>query len=178
MVYVFLADGFEEIEAIATIDLLRRAGIEVCTVSVSENACVNGAHGVTVKSDCLFAAKDFADAEMLVLPGGMPGTKNLDEHAGLCALLKQFNAEGKRLAAICAAPSILGRLGILDGKQATCYPGFEPLLGDSFVGGVVVESKNVITAKGPGVATDFALAIISELKGEAVATEVADAAIL
>lgn len=177
MVYVFLADGFEEIEAIATIDLLRRAGVEVCTVSVSEREYVNGAHGITVKADSLFSAKDFADAEMLVLPGGMPGTKNLGEHVGLCALLKQFNAAGKYLAAICAAPSVLGQLGLLEGKQATCYPGFESALGDSFIGGVLVESKNIITAKGPGVAADFALTIISVLKGEDAALEVADAAI-
>ncbi len=178
MVYLFLADGFEETEALATVDLLRRAGVDICTVSISECEYVTGSHGVTVKSDCLFSAKDFADADMLVLPGGMPGTKNLGEHAGLCALLKQFNADGKYLAAICAAPSVLGKLGILEGKQATCYPGFEQALGDSFIGGVLVESKNIITAKGPGVAFDFALAIISLLKGEAVAAEVADAAII
>lgn len=175
MNYLFLDNGFEEIEALTTVDLLRRAHIALTTVSTSGKQAVDGAHGVTVLADKRFEETDFKDAEMLILPGG-PGHVHFKEHAGLCALLKKHNREEKPIAAICAAPSILGELGILEGKQATCYPGFEEQLGESFIGGLVVESKNVITAKGPGLASDFAFCIISKLAGEDVADEVYDTA--
>ena len=153
MNYIFLDNGFEEIEAITTIDLLRRANIALTTVSVTGQEMVTGAHNIVVKADVLFADADFADAEMLILPGG--ATK-LHECQPLCDLLIQHNEQEKLIAAICAAPSVLGRLGILQGKQATCYPGFESYLGESYVDGLVVESKNIVTAKGPGLSTDFA----------------------
>lgn len=173
MNYIFLDNGFEEIEAITTIDLLRRADIMVTTVSVTGIETVLGAHNIAVKADALFQAVDFSDAEMLILPGG---ATRLGEHNDLCELLLQHNAENKMIAAICAAPSVLGQLGILHGKQATCYPGFESDLGESFIGGLVVESKNIITAKGPGLSSDFAFCIIEKLKGSDIADQVYDAA--
>ena len=173
MNYIFLDNGFEEIEAITTIDLLRRADIMVTTVSVTGIETVLGAHNIAVKADALFQAVDFSDAEMLILPGG---ATRLGEHNDLCELLLQHNAANKMIAAICAAPSVLGQLGILHGKQATCYPGFESYLGESFIGGLVVESKNIITAKGPGLSSDFAFCIIEKLKGSDIADQVYDAA--
>ena len=173
MNYIFLDNGFEEIEAITTIDLLRRANIALTTVSVTGVESVLGAHNISVKADKLFADVDFADAEMLILPGG--ATK-LHECKPLCDLLVAHNASEKLIAAICAAPSVLGRLGILQGKQATCYPGFEEYLGESYIDGLVVESKNIITAKGPGLSSDFAFCIIEKLAGSETADQVYDAA--
>lgn len=173
MNYIFLDNGFEEIEAITTIDLLRRANIALTTVSVTGVESVLGAHNIAVKADKLFQNVDFADAEMLILPGG---ATNLYECKPLCNLLLQHNEQEKLIAAICAAPAVLGQLGILHGKQATCYPGFENYLGESYVGGLVVESKNVITAKGPGLSSDFAFCIIEKLAGPEVADQVYDAA--
>lgn len=173
MNYLFLDNGFEEIEAITTIDLLRRAGIELTTVSITGKEMALGAHNIVVKADELFDDIDFSGAEMLILPGG---PSHLDQHAGLCELLKVHNEANKLIAAICAAPSVLGKLGILKGKQATCYPGFENALGESYVGGLVVESKNIITAKGPGLTADFAFCIIEKLAGSDVADDVYDKA--
>ena len=173
MNYLFLDNGFEEIEAITTIDLLRRANIALTTVSVTGNPMVLGAHNIAVAADGLLDKIDFSDAEMLILPGGQ--TK-LGEYSALCDLLVEHNKADKLIAAICAAPSVLGKLGILEGKQATCYPGFQDALGESYVGGLVVESKNVITAKGPGLSADFAFCIIERLKGSDVADAVYDAA--
>lgn len=173
MNYIFLDNGFEEIEAITTIDLLRRADIPVTTISVTGIENVQGTHNIAVKADALFQQVDYADADMLILPGG--ATKLID-HRELCELLIEHNAQGKLIAAICAAPAVLGQLGILHGKQATCYPGFEKYLGESFIGGLVVESKNIITAKGPGLSSDFAFAIIEKLKGTDVADQVYDTA--
>lgn len=173
MNYIFLDNGFEEIEAITTIDLLRRADIPVTMVSVTGIEAVLGAHNIAVKADALFANVDFSDAEMLILPGG---ATRLREHSDLCDLLVGHNDNNKLIAAICAAPSVLGQLGILHGKQATCYPGFESYLGDSFIDGLVVESKNIITAKGPGLSSDFAFCIIEKLKGSDVADKVYDEA--
>lgn len=173
MNYIFLDNGFEEIEAITTIDLLRRANIALTTVSVTGKELVVGAHNITVKADALFTNTDFADAEMLILPGG--ATK-LHEHLPLCDLLIRHNEEMKMIAAICAAPSVLGRLGILQGKQATCYPGFEEYLGESYIDGLVVESKNIITAKGPGLSADFAFCLIEKIAGNEIADQVYDTA--
>ena len=173
MNYIFLDNGFEEIEAITTIDLLRRANIALTIVSVTGAELVLGAHNITVKVDKLFADVEFDNAEMLILPGG--ATK-LYECKPLCDLLVSHNNEDKLIAAICAAPSVLGRLGILQGKQATCYPGFEEYLGESYIDGLVVESKNIITAKGPGLSSDFAFCIIEKLVGSEVADQVYDAA--
>lgn len=173
MNYLFLSTGFEEIEALTTVDLLRRANVSVTTVSMEDSLQVTGSHHIRVEADKLFKDCDFGEAEMLILPGG---SRRLGEFPALCDLLRQHNAEGKEIAAICAAPSILGELGILEGKQATCYPGFESYLGDSYVGGLVVESQNVITAKGPGLSSDFAFCLIEHLASTEVADEVYDAA--
>ena len=134
---------------------------------------VTGAHNISVKADTLFADADFSDAEMLILPGG--ATK-LHECQALCDLLVAHNEQDKLIAAICAAPSVLGRLGILAGKQATCYPGFEEYLGESYMDGLVVESKNIITAKGPGLSADFAFCLIEKLASTEMADQVYDAA--
>lgn len=173
MNYIFLDNGFEEIEAITTIDLLRRANVALTTVSVSGQEIVLGAHNIPVKADVLFSDVDFSDADMLILPGG---ATNLIECQPLCELLVSHNQQDKLISAICAAPSVLGRLGILQGKQATCYPGFEEYLGESYIDGLVVESKNIITAKGPGLSSDFAFCIIEKLVGSEVADQVYDAA--
>ena len=132
-VYIFIADGFEEIEALTVVDLLRRAAIEISMISISGVIEVKGAHNISVLADALFEETDFNDADLLVLPGGMPGTTHLMEHEGLSNLLKEFHKKNKNLAAICAAPSVLGAKGILAGKRATCYPGFESKLTDSII---------------------------------------------
>ncbi|MCQ2330944.1 MAG: DJ-1/PfpI family protein [Paludibacteraceae bacterium] len=173
MNYLFLDNGFEEIEALTTVDLLRRAKVQVTTVSITGNPMVLGAHDIAVQADCLMDDVDFSDAETLILPGG---ASHLEQNEALCELLKKHNEENKMIAAICYAPSVLGRLGILQGKQATCYPGFESYLGESYVGGLVVESKNIITAKGPGLSSDFAFCLIEKLAGTDVADQVYDAA--
>ncbi len=173
MVYVFLAGGFEEIEALTTVDLLRRAEIQVKTVSIMEDKLVYGAHDVGVEADILFKEGLYDRCAMLILPGGMPGTENLCNHRELNEELKDFYAAGKPVAAICAAPMVLGRAGLLEGHTATIYEGME----DELAGAVhssqkVVVSGNVITSKGPGTAMDFALALIAYLKGDEKAEEI------
>ena len=126
-IYVFFADGFEEIEAITPVDVLRRAGLNVETVSVTDEEVVTGAHNIPVICDSCFQDCDFSDADLLLLPGGMPGAATLSEHEGLNRLLPGHVKEGKPVAAICAAPMVLGKLGLLKGKRVTCYPGFEPI---------------------------------------------------
>jgi 4-methyl-5(b-hydroxyethyl)-thiazole monophosphate biosynthesis len=176
-VYVFLAEGFEDVEALIPIDVLRRGGVDVTTVSISEFPLVTSAHGVNIEADILFEQGEFDNADLLMLPGGMPGASNLFNHSGLCEALKAQYQAGKKISAICAAPGVvLAPLGILEGKQATCYPGCQEPLGESYVGGLVVESKNVITAKGPGLSSDFAFCIIERLAGSEVADAVYDAA--
>ena len=161
---VHLADGFEEIEAISIIDVLRRAGLSVVTVSVTGKLEVNGAHQIKVLADVLFENVDYSRIYMIVLPGGMPGASNLNAHEGLRQQIKIFVAEDKQLAAICAAPLVFGNLGILEGKQAVCYPGFESnLKGADILQVPVVESGNIITGRGPGVAIQFALKIVEKL---------------
>jgi 4-methyl-5(b-hydroxyethyl)-thiazole monophosphate biosynthesis len=178
-IFIFLADGFEEIEAVATIDVLRRGGLDVTSVSISGTNEVTGAHNLTVVADQLFSESDFAGGEMLVLPGGMPGASNLNAHAGLKALLKQYAAEGKKLAAICAAPLVLGGLDLLQGKQATAYPGFENTLrGAVVLEQPVVKDGNIITGQGPCFALHFGLAIVEELQGKEKAEEVASGLLL
>ena len=174
-VYIFLADGFEEIEAIAPIDIFRRAKIEVTTVSISENKIVQGAHGIPVIADYLFTETDFSDNDILYLPGGMPGTKNLDAHNGLKTLISKQMSENKNIAAICAAPSILGKMNLLNGKEAICYPGFEDQLEGAILSdNKIVKSGNIYTAKGAGVAVQFALKLVEELKGREVAQDLAN----
>ena len=166
---VFTADGFEEIEGLTVVDLLRRAGAEVLMVSVGEGLTVKGAHN----TDVLFDETCYEDADVLVLPGGMPGTLNLRNHEKLCALLKEFAAKDKKIAAICAAPMILGELGLLKGKKATCYPGFEDKLIEAEVcTDRVVRDGNITTSRGLGTAIPFALELISQLYGKEKAEEI------
>ena len=172
-VYVFLAEGFEEIEGLTVVDLLRRAKIETEMVSVMEGKQIKGSHGIKVTADSMFTDVDFSDADILVLPGGMPGTLNLGNHEGLCELLKKHYEEGKMIAAICAAPSVFGKLGFLNGRVATCYPGFEKDLEGAIVCATkVAVDGNVITAKGMGVAIEFSLKMIEVLVGLEKAMEI------
>ena len=171
---VFLANGFEEMEALGTVDILRRGGIEVTTVSITTDPVVIGAHNVPVTADTTLNNALLNDADALILPGGMPGASNLnDSEAVKEALLGQYR-EGRIVAAICAAPMVLGGLGLLKGRKATCYPGFEPkLIGANVTGEAVEVSDNVITGKGPGLVMNFGLALVAAIKNDAVAEEVA-----
>jgi 4-methyl-5(b-hydroxyethyl)-thiazole monophosphate biosynthesis len=174
-VFVFLAEGFEETEAIATVDVMIRGGLDVTTVSVTGKLSVTGAHGITVNARALFENADFAKGEMLVLPGGMPGTSNLNMHPDLKKLLKRYATDGKKLAAICAAPLVLGGLDLLHGKKATVYPGFESTLaGADCTPAGVVKDGNIITARGPAFAIAFGLAIVEELQGKVAAQSIAE----
>lgn len=175
-VYIFLANGFEEIEGLTVVDLLRRANIDIIMVSITGSEFVTSSHQITIKADVLFEQIYFQDADMLVLPGGMPGTKNLSEHEGLDQLLKSFHMKGKKLSAICAAPSVLGSKGLLQGKNVTCFPGFEDsLIGAQVKNTAVVADGNIITSKGMGTSIDFALAIVKSLESEEVAAKIANA---
>jgi 4-methyl-5(b-hydroxyethyl)-thiazole monophosphate biosynthesis len=178
-VAVFLAQGFEEIEALSIIDILRRAGVEVTTVSITTYNMVRGAHNVKVDADEVFEYVDFSEMDMLVLPGGMPGAKNLNNSEDVRKWLKTFASEGKEIAAICAAPMVLGDLGLLEGKNATCYPGFEAeLIGANVTGESVVVDGNITTGKGPGLAFAFALALVEKLCGVEKRNEVASGLLL
>lgn len=172
MVYVFLADGFEEIEALSAVDILRRANISVNTVGVSGKE-VTGAHGITVKADITIGEVERFDIDALVLPGGMPGAVNLKNSAELSELLLYAKGESKILAAICAAPLVLGSLGLLKGKNATCYPGFE----DELIGAKITDAKvcvdgDTVTASGPAAAADFAFALVEKLKDKNTAKQI------
>ena len=177
-VIVFLAEGFEEVEAVSIIDTLRRAEIEVTTASISNNKSVKGAHNISIETDKLFDDIDFKSYDMIALPGGMPGAKNLNEHEGLKEQLKTF-AKDKLIAAICAAPMILGGMGLLKGKRATCYPGFEPeLIEATITNEPVTVDGNIITGKGPAFALQFSLQIIDTIAGKAARDEIANALLM
>lgn len=163
-VSVFLADGFEEVEGLTVVDLLRRAGVCVTTVSITGDYMICGAHGIHVQADKLFEEMNYEDEDMLVLPGGMPGTLNLGLHKGLEVLLKKSYSEQKYLAAICAAPSVFGKYGLLKGRKATSYPGFEEQLeGAESVTDAVVVDDFIITSRGMGTAIPFSLVLIEVL---------------
>ncbi len=180
MIYIYLADGFEEIEALFPLDLLRRAGLDAKTVSVTEKNEVIGSHGISVKTD--LTVKDDAynprAVELIMLPGGMPGTLNLDGSAEVHEALDYAYENGKLIAAICAAPSVIGKKGFLKDKKATSYPGFEEYL----IGRIPTDEKcvrdgNIITAAGAGVAMDFGLKIIETLCGKETAEKIKNAII-
>ncbi len=174
-VYIFLADGFEDIEGLTVVDLMRRAGIEITTVSIKDTREVTTSHGITLLTDRLFKDTDFSDGDMLVLPGGMPGTVNLGAYEPLVELLKKYYAEGKKVAAICAAPSIFAKLGFLKGRRATSYPSFlDQQSGTVITEDSVVSDGNVTTSRGLGTAIDFALSLITQLEGGKKAEEIAD----
>ena len=170
---VFFADGFEEVEALTQVDLLRRAGIETVMVSIHDRAVVKGAHGIEINTDSLFDQKVLRDFDAVILPGGMPGTTGLENCMELKSLILDFNKSGRLIAAICAAPMVLGKLGILKGKKACSYPGFEKYLdGAEVIYQNVVKDGNIITSRGVGTAIDFAYTIIASLESESSAQEV------
>ncbi len=174
MFYCFLADGFEEIEALATIDILRRADIPVTTVGVDADV-ICGAHDICVTADMPISEFDFdKDALGVILPGGMPGVKNLYADENVRNAVSYCQSRKLYLCAICAAPSILGRMGVLEGKKATCFPGFEEeLKGAEVTGEKVVVDGNIITAKGAGCALDFGFAIVSQVQSKEDADRIA-----
>ena len=172
-VCVLLADGFEEIEGLTVVDLLRRARIYVDTISVMDDYIVHGAHGINVQTEDLFAEVDFEEFDMVVLPGGMPGTLNLKEHDGVRHVIRKYADEGRLVGAICAAPTILSNLGILEGKHVTCYPGVtDQIEGATLIRTAVVIDGNIITSQGAGTAIDFALKLIEVLEGAPKAKEI------
>ncbi|MEE1196856.1 MAG: DJ-1 family glyoxalase III [Lachnospiraceae bacterium] len=172
---VFLADGFEEIEGLMVVDLLRRGGVEVTTASIMGRLQITGRSNIEVKADCLFEdIKSFADVDMLVLPGGMPGTAHLDAYEPLKKLITDFHEQGKKLAAICAAPMVFGNMGLLKEKKATIYPGMEEnLVGAEAVAEEVAVDGNITTSRGLGTALVFSLRLIEQLEGMDVAEKVA-----
>ncbi len=178
MFYCFLATGFEEIEAITTVDMLRRAGIDMKTVAVTEDKklTVTGAHNIPVTADMHITDTGTAELEGVFLPGGMPGTTNLDESELVRNLISFCADNDKYIFAICAAPSVLGHMGLLKGRNATCYPGFESeLAGAQLSDEPAVQDGRIITGKGPGATVQFASLIITELKGSTVCSDLKSA---
>lgn len=179
MIYLFLAEGFEEIEALEPVDILRRAGLEVKTVAVGTSKTVKGTHGIEVIADMTESDLDDTTPEAIILPGGMPGTTNLEQSAIVIDTLMRSAMEGSLVCAICAAPSILGICGHLKGRRATCFPGFEEYLdGATVVDERVVRDGNIITSRGMGCAAEFALCIVETLRGKQKADEIATAAFI
>lgn len=171
---IFLADGFEEIEGLMVVDLLRRVGIKVDMVSISDSLAVTGSHGITVTADKLMKEIDFGAYDLLVLPGGMPGTTRLGECRILCDELVKAYENGKKIAAICAAPTVFGKLGLLKGKKACCYPDMEDgLTGAEVSYEPVTVDGNITTSRGLGTALPFALALIEQLMDKKTADDLA-----
>ena len=169
--YVFFATGFEETEAIGTTDVLRRGNVKTITISMTGDRTVTGGHGIPVVTDALFEDIDLADADALVLPGGGP---MLNDYEGLKKAIVRHHQAGRLVAAICAAPLVLGGLGLLREHRATCYPGFEQYLtGATVVEAETVKDGNIITGRGPGMVYPFGLAIVDYLLGTEAADEVA-----
>ena len=176
---VFLATGFEEVEAVGTIDVLRRGETETVTVSVTGNKTVTGAHDIPIVADKLFEEMDFTHFDTLVLPGGGPGSLMLNQHEGVRKVLVAHYNQQKLIAAICAAPRVFGSLGLLEGKKATCYPGIEPeLKGAILVDRPAATDHNVITGKGPGLVFDFGLEILDYYGSSSHAADVAEEMLL
>ena len=177
-VYVFLADGFEDVEALIPIDVLRRGGVDVTTVSISDFPLVNSAHGVNVEADIMIEQGDFSDADLIFLPGGMPGATNLFANKDVCKAIVDQYAAGKKVAAICASPAVvLAPLGILEGKKATCYPGFENVLAENnatYTGDLFTVDGNVTTGEGPAAAFPFAYELLAQLVNKQTADQIAE----
>ena len=173
---IFFAEGFEEIEALAVVDICRRCGLAIDMVSITEDRAVTGSHRIEVKTDKIFSEVDFGEYDMLILPGGSLGTRNLEAHGELMAQVDAFYTTGKYIGAICAAPSIFGHRGILKGRRACSYPSFESHLeGAAVTAGPVEISDNVVTSRGMGTAIDFGLAIVGIFCGREKAEELAGA---
>lgn len=173
--YIFLADGFEELEALSPIDIMRRGEMDIVTVSISDSYTVTGAHGVPIIADMLISEISEADVDWLICPGGMPGAKNLHDCNQLNDMLLRHYDNGGHVAAICASPALVfSPLGIIKGKKATCYPGMESYCADAeMVDQFVVVTNNVVTGQGPAAAIDFALKLVEISKGKDVAESVA-----
>lgn len=170
---VFLADGCEMVEALTPVDLLRRAGVEVVTVSINGKESIISSHKVEIKADQIFEETVAKDADLVVLPGGMPGTRYLGDHAGVTNIVRKLYEEGKYIAAICAAPSVFAQLGLLQGKKAISYPSFEEkLTGAQIVRKEVVVDGNIITSRGMGTALSFGLALVEALMGKECASKI------
>jgi 4-methyl-5(b-hydroxyethyl)-thiazole monophosphate biosynthesis len=166
MIYIFLADGFEDLEAIAPVDILKRAGFDVKTVGISGQSVTSGA-GIVVQTDMTIEKIKIEDTEAIILPGGMPGTANLDNSAALKKFINYCAGKNILIGAICAAPMILGKMHLLRGKEACCFPGFEKHLSDAKISDeFVCQSGNIVTAKGPGAAIKFALTVVECLLGK------------
>ncbi len=174
MIYMFLADGFEEVEALCPLDILRRAGLEVTTVGIGGKDVISGAHGIIVHADIPDIMYRDSSPDMIILPGGMPGSKNLDESRIVDSALRAASRQNKFLAAICAAPMVLGKRGYLEGKNAVCFPGFEQYLSGAAVDSenTVVRDGNIITAKGMGAAFDFGLELVRCFKDDGSAERI------
>ena len=178
--YAFLATGFEEVEALAVIDVLLRAGVDVTTVSISDDKLVTGAHNIAIMADAFFDDIKNSDGDLYFLPGGLGGTNNLGAHEELCKLLVEKFNEGRHISAVCAAPSVLGKLGILNGKKATCYPGFEEYLEGATVltsdrSVRVVTDGNVTTSRGMGTSIELGLELSAILVDKETADNLASA---
>lgn len=174
MVYLFMADGFEEVEGLTVVDILRRAGVTIQTVSIMGRKNVVSSHNIEIMADMLFE-EITEPADMLILPGGIPGTPNLNAHAGLDQLIRESAEKNIYMAAICAAPTVFGSKGLLKGRKATCYPGMEDgLLGANAVQDKVVVDGNFITSRGLGTAIDFGLKLAEILKGKEMADSIAE----
>lgn len=177
-VYVFLADGFEEIEALTVVDLLRRAEIGVVTVSIKEEAQVMGSHQIPVTADAVFSGIDCSKGDLLVLPGGAVGTENLEKCQPLLELVKSYAAQDKKVAAICAAPRVLAGLGLLKGRKATSYPSvMKELEGAQTTTDAVAVDGCITTSRGLGTAIDFSLELIAQLISREKAREIADSVV-
>ena len=174
-VYMFLADGFEDVEALIPLDVLRRGGVDVETVSITDSNIVESAHGVQMVADSIFDECDFDDADLLMLPGGMPGATNLNAHEGLKQALVAQNEKGGLISAICAAPLVLGGLGLLQGRRATCYPGFEQTLtGAEYTAELCTVDGNITTGEGPAAAFPYAYTLLARLTDQTTAAAIAD----
>ena len=175
MLHIFIADGFEEIEVLTVVDVLRRCDLELQTVSVTGTRLIKGAHDIPIMVDTVFRKGEIDKSDGLILPGGMPGSKNLFLHEGLRKALVNHSEKRTLIAAICAAPMVLGRHNLLEGRRATCYPGFEEhLRGAEIINVGICEDDNLITAQGPAFASDFAFAIASRFVDSATLAQVKD----
>ncbi len=174
-VYEFLATGFEDIEALIPLDIMRRAGVDFKTVSITGDLYVESAHGVSIKADMLIEDADMSDADLIMLPGGLPGATNLNAHNGVKKAIIEQNARGKMIGAICAAPMVLGGIGLLQGRRATCYPGFEKYLeGAEYTHELYTVDGNITTGEGPAAALPYAYTLLAALTDRQTADQVAE----
>ncbi|MFO7936581.1 MAG: DJ-1/PfpI family protein [Kiritimatiellia bacterium] len=174
-ILMLLAEGFEEIEAVTVIDILRRAGLTLTTASLSNNLLVQSSHNLAVRADAELESLQPESFEAVVLPGGGTGTDNLMKDSRVIEILRKFNEEGKYICAICAAPTVLATAGVLNGLKATCYPTCAKVLGASYADSPVIVDNNIITSQGPGTAMLFGLILVHHFAGEETARSVAKA---